>query len=145
MFRRHLITSVALTAVVAVALGLLYPLAVYGVGQVAFPWRANGSFVTRNGKVVASALIGQNYLDNKGNPDPNYFQPRPSAARNGSDPTARGAADPGPSDPRLVGFIPGLNAVELNGNSSDTNPFATKDDPYCVPTDDKGVPVTSPT
>jgi len=145
MFRRHLITSITLTAVVAVFLGLAYPLAVYGLGQAAFPWRANGSFITRNGKVVGSALIGQEFLDQKGNPDPRYFQPRPSAAGNGYDPTASGATNLGPSDPRLVGFIPGLNAVDLAGNTSTTNPFATKDDPYCVPTDAKtGSAVTSP-
>jgi K+-transporting ATPase ATPase C chain len=145
MFRRHLITSITLTAVVAVFLGLAYPLAVYGIGQAAFPWRANGSFITRNGKVVGSALIGQEFLDQKGNPDPRYVQPRPSAAGNGYDPTASGATNLGPSDPRLVGFIPGLNAVDLSGNPSTTNPFATKDDPYCVPTDAKtGAAVTSP-
>jgi K+-transporting ATPase ATPase C chain len=145
MFRRHLLTSLALTAVVAVALGLAYPLAVYGVGKVAFPWRANGSFVTRNGKVVASSLIGQEYLDSKGNPDGRYFQPRPSAAGAGYDPTASGASNLGPSNPLLVGFVPGLNTVDLDGNPSPTNPFATPDDPYCVPTDAKtGNPVASP-
>jgi K+-transporting ATPase ATPase C chain len=43
-----------------------------------------------------------------------------------------------------VGFIPGFNTVDLDGNTSKTNPFATKDDPYCVPTDKDGVAVTSP-
>jgi K+-transporting ATPase ATPase C chain len=144
MFRRHLVTSVALTAMVAVALGLVYPLTVYGVGQVAFKSRANGSFITRNGKVVGSALIGQEFLDKMGNPDPRYFQPRPSAAGNGYDPTASGATNLGPSDPRLVGFLPGFNTVDLDGNPSATNPFATKDDPYCVPLDEKGNAVPSP-
>jgi K+-transporting ATPase ATPase C chain len=145
MFRRHLMTSVLLTALVAIFLGLAYPLAVYGIGQVAFPWRANGSLITRDGKVVGSALLGQEFLDQKGNPDARYFQPRPSAAGNGYDPTASGASNLGPSDPRLVGFVPGFNSLDVHGNPSTTNPFATKDDPYCVPTDAKtGAAVTSP-
>jgi K+-transporting ATPase ATPase C chain len=145
MFRRHLITSLILTAIVGLGLGVVYPLAVYGIGQVAFSYRANGSLIHRNGKVIGSALIGQEFLDNKGNPDPRYFQPRPSAAGAGYDPTASGATNLGPSDPRLDGFVPGLNTVDLSGNPSSTNPFATKDDPYCVPTDaTTGNPVISP-
>ena len=144
MFRRHLITSFALTAVVAVSLGLLYPLAMTGVGKALFPWRTEGSFLKVNGKVVGSSLIGQEFLGKDGNPDPRYFQPRPSAAGSGYDPTSSGASNLGPSDPRLVGFIPGFNTVDLNGNTSKTNPFATQDDPYCVPTDPSGTAVTSP-
>jgi K+-transporting ATPase ATPase C chain len=145
MLRRHLLTSVVLTLIVGLGLGIVYPLVVTGIGQIAFPYRANGSIISRNGQDIGSALIGQEFLDNKGNPDPRYFQPRPSAAGNGYDPTASGASNLGPSDPRLVGFIPGLNTVDLTGNTSATNAFATKDDPYCVPTDAKtGSPVISP-
>ena len=145
MLRRHVLTSVILTLVVGIGLGLAYPAAVWAISRVAFPWRADGSLITRNGKVVGSALIGQEFLDAKGNPDPKYFQPRPSSAGAGYDPTASGASNLGPSNPLLVGFIPGLNTVDLSGNTSATNPFATKDDPYCVPTDEKtGNPVTSP-
>ena len=143
-FRRQIIPSLMLTAVVAVALGLVYPLVVTGIGQIALSRQANGSFVTQNGKVVGSSLIGQNFLDAKGNPDPKYFQPRPSAAGAGYDPTSSGASNLGPGDPRLVGFIPGFNAVGLDGAPSTANPFATAGDPYCVPTDDTGAPVTSP-
>jgi len=145
MFRRHVLTSIKLTLVVAFIFGLAYPLLVTGIGQAAFPWRANGSLISSNGKVVGSALIGQEFLDDKGNPDPRYFQPRPSAAGTGYDPTSSGASNLGPGDPRLVGFIPGFNSVDLQGNPSATNPFATKDDPYCVPTDKSGAVVTSPT
>jgi len=145
MYRRHLITSIKLTVIVAVLLGLAYPLLMTGIAQVAFPWRANGSLISSHGKVIGSALIGQEFLDDKGNPDPKYFQPRPSAAGAGYDPTASGASNLGPGDPRLVGFIPGFNTVGLQGKSSPTNPFATKADPYCVPTDKSGAAVTSPT
>lgn len=143
--RRQIIPSLMLTALVAAALGLAYPLLVTGIGQVAFPHQAGGSFVTSNGRVVGSSLIGQNFLDAKGNPDPKYFQSRPSAAGNGYDPTASGASNLGPGDPRLVGFIPGFNAVGLDGSPSRTNPFATPSDPYCVPTDAaSGAPVITP-
>ena len=145
MFRRHLFTSLILTVIVGLGLGIVYPLVVYGIGQVAFSYRANGSLIHRNGKLIGSALLGQEFLDSKGNPDPRYFQQRPSAAGEGYDPTASGASNLGPSNPLLVGFIPGLNTVDLNGDPSATNPFATKDDPYCVPTDaTSGDPVTSP-
>jgi K+-transporting ATPase ATPase C chain len=144
MFRRHVLTSVILTLIVGLGLGLVYPLVVTAVGEVAFPYRANGSLISRNGKVVGSALLGQEFLDTKGNPDPRYFQPRPSAAGEGYDPTASGASNLGPSDPRLVGFLPGFNSVGLDGSPSATNPFATSADPYCVPTDTSGDVVTSP-
>ena len=128
----------------AVALGLVYPLTLVGIGKVAFSYRANGSLITKNGQVVGSALIGQNFLDAKGNPLPQYFQPRPSDAGAGYDPTISSASNLGPGDPRLVGFIPGFNSVGLDGQPSKTNPFATKDDPFCVPTDPDGNPVTAP-
>ncbi|HEV3226655.1 MAG TPA: potassium-transporting ATPase subunit C [Acidimicrobiales bacterium] len=144
MFRRHLITSVLLTAVVAVFLGLVYPLVVTGIGQTVFRSQANGSFITHNGQAIGSKLIGQNFLDSKGNPDPRYFQSRPSAAGNGYDPQASGATNLGPSDPRLVGFIPGFNTLDLHGNPSADNPFANPSDPYCVPTDSSGKAVYQP-
>ncbi|MFE1173152.1 potassium-transporting ATPase subunit KdpC [Streptomyces sp. NPDC058773] len=70
--------------VLTVVCGVLYPLAVTGVAQAAFPSQANGSEVTADGKVVGSSLIGQRYdkgADKDGNPVPDlrYFQPRPSA------------------------------------------------------------------
>jgi K+-transporting ATPase ATPase C chain len=145
MLRRYIVSSVVMTALLAVLTGLLYPLAVYGIGRVTFPHRADGSFIKNSkGQLVGSSLLGQNFLDKDGNPDPRYFQPRPSAAGSGYDAAVSSATNLGPGDPRLVGFIPGFNSVGLDGNSSTTNPFATKDDPYCVPTDDTGAAVTSP-
>jgi potassium-transporting ATPase KdpC subunit len=143
--RRQIIPAIMLVAAFAVITGLIYPLAVWGIGQTTMAWRANGSFIKRNGQVVGSALIGQSFLDKKGNPLTQYFQPRPSAAGAGYDATASAASNLGPGDPRLVGFIPGFNSVGPDGNPSATNPFATKDDPYCVPVDaQSGSPVTSP-
>ncbi len=92
--------------VFTVILGLAYPLLVTGISQVVFPSAANGSRVEVNGKVVGSALIGQNFTDDKGNPLPRYFQPRPSAAgKTGYDPTSSGASNLGPSNPDLVKAI----------------------------------------
>jgi K+-transporting ATPase ATPase C chain len=144
--RRQLLTAAAATLVLAVLTGIIYPMAVWAVGQGAFNYRANGSFIKdTKGQVVGSALIGQEFLDKQGNPMPQYFQPRPSDAGTGYTANASAASNLGPGDPRLVGFIPGLNTVGLDGNTSATNPFATPGDPYCVPTDAKtGNPVISP-
>ena len=144
MFRRMLVSSVLLTAVTAVGLGIVYPVVVTGIGQAAFSSKANGSYIDRDGKAVGSSLLGQAFLDDKGNPDPRYFQPRPSAAGAGYDALSSSATNLGPGDPRLVGFIPGFNTVGLNGDPSATNPFSTSADPYCVPTDTDGAAVIHP-
>jgi potassium-transporting ATPase KdpC subunit len=144
--RRQAITAVLLLAVLAVLTGLVYPLVAYGVGQAAFAHQVNGSFVKRNGVVVGSSLIGQNFLDPKGNPLPQYFQPRPSdSLETPYNAIGSAASNLGPGDPRLVGFQPGLNTVDLRGDPSPTNVFATKADPWCVPTDPSGAPVIAPT
>ena len=89
-------TITAALAVLALTLlcGILYPLVVTGISQVAFPGNANGQLVYQHGRLVGSGLIGQNFadpvikhgkavLDKNGNavtvPDPRYFQTRPSA------------------------------------------------------------------
>jgi potassium-transporting ATPase KdpC subunit len=124
--RRQIIPAIVLTVVFAVFFGLVFPAVVTGIGRVVFPDRSNGSLVKVDGKVVGSALIGQEFLDSKGNPDPRYFQSRPSNAGAGYDPTASGASNLGPGDPRLVGNVPGLNIVGKN-------PYATPSDPWCLP------------
>jgi K+-transporting ATPase ATPase C chain len=92
--------------------GILYPLLMFGVGQGAFHNQANGSLVSENGKVVGSSLLCQEFVDAKGNPLPQYFQPRPSAASDptsktdyGCDPLFSAASNLGPNNSVLVQAI----------------------------------------
>lgn len=142
--RRHLLASVIMLAGATIVLGFGYSLAVTGLSLLLFRHQADGSLVSRDGKLAGSSLLGQSFADIKGNPLPGYFQPRPSAAGTGYDASASGASNLGPSNPLLTGFVPGINTAGLNGQPSPTNPFATRADPACVPTDPKGNPVTSP-
>ena len=137
LFGRHLVASLVMLAVVTVALGFGYPLVVTGLAQLFFHHQANGSLVYRDGKLAGSQLLGQEFLDNRGNPLPQYFQPRPSAAGAGYDGSSSGASNLGPSNPLLIGFVAGVN-------TAGANPFATAADPACVPLDRAGTPVTSP-
>jgi K+-transporting ATPase ATPase C chain len=97
--RRDVITSVIAVVVFTVLLGLLYPLAITGVGQVAFPGNANGQKVYARGKLVGSRIIGQSFtspvIGKNGKPEekeeelvtepnPLYFQSRPSATEGGA-------------------------------------------------------------
>jgi potassium-transporting ATPase KdpC subunit len=142
---RQALASLVMLAIVTVALGFGYPLVVTGISQLFFRNQANGSLVYKHGTLIGSTLLGQSFTDAKGNPLPQYFQPRPSAAGSGYDAAASGASNLGPSNPLLIGFVAGVNTVGLNGEPSLTNPFATRTDPACVPVDLKGNPVTSPT
>ena len=97
--RRDIVTSVIGIVVLTVLLGLAYPLVITGVSQVAFPGNANGQKVYVNGKLVGSRIIGQSFstpvLEKNGKPkeekgvvvtepDPRYFQSRPSATEGGA-------------------------------------------------------------
>jgi potassium-transporting ATPase KdpC subunit len=102
MLRRQLLTALKVTVVLTICLGIVYPLVVWGVSQVAFKSQADGSLVSRNGKVVGSSLIGQAFLSKDGTPLAQYFQPRPSAAGAGYDGNASSASNLGPSSPMLL-------------------------------------------
>ncbi len=97
--RRDIVTSIIGIVVFTVLLGIAYPLVITGVSQVAFPGNANGQKVYVNGKLVGSKIIGQSFekpvLDKNGKPkeeedevvtepDPSYFQSRPSATEGGA-------------------------------------------------------------
>jgi K+-transporting ATPase ATPase C chain len=93
---KHLGTSVRVTIVSIVLLGIVYPLAMTAIAQALFPRQANGSLVTANGKVVGSAIIGQLWTE------PKYFHGRPSAAGKGYDPTQTGGTNFGPTSKKLI-------------------------------------------
>ncbi|HSC91361.1 MAG TPA: K(+)-transporting ATPase subunit C [Gaiellaceae bacterium] len=94
--RRQLAPAVVVLALLTVLTGLAYPLAVTGAAQVAFADRANGSLLSRDGEVVGSRLIGQEFSGAR------YFHPRPSAAGAGYDAMASGPSNLGPTNPRLL-------------------------------------------
>jgi potassium-transporting ATPase KdpC subunit len=108
LVRQHIAAFRALL-VFTVVCGIIYPVVMVGVAQLAFRHQADGSLVTYNGKVVGSSLICQEFVDAKGNPLPQYFQPRASTASNpdsktdyGCDPNYSGAANLGPNNPTLL-------------------------------------------
>ncbi|MGO9876008.1 MAG: K(+)-transporting ATPase subunit C [Acidimicrobiia bacterium] len=103
--RRQLITGLTMTLTMIVLVGLAYPLAMTGIAQGLMKTKANGSYVSQNGKVVGSSLIGQNFLLKSGAPDPRYFQPRPSAAGTGYDAMASGGSNLGPSSNELISDV----------------------------------------
>ena len=128
MIRRQLITALVVVVVMTLTLGFVYPLVVTGFAQVAFHNKANDSLVKVNGKVVGSSLLGQNFTDKDGNPLPQYFQPRPSAAGDGYDASSSSASNLGPSNPNLIGNVPGV-AIGDDGKPLTTNPYATPSRP----------------
>jgi potassium-transporting ATPase KdpC subunit len=92
--------------ILTLVLGVAYTLVVTAVGQVASPAQANGSVVRdADGDVVGSALIGQSFTDAAGDPLPEWFQPRPSAAGDGYDAGASSGSNLGPENADLIAAI----------------------------------------
>ena len=119
-----------------VVLGFAYPLAVWLIAQLpGLSDQASGSLVEVDGKLLGSSLIGQRFTDAEGNPLPQYFQSRPSAAGDGYDPLATGASNLGPESivdapdtPSLLTMVCSRSAAagELDGVSG-ARPFCTGD------------------
>jgi potassium-transporting ATPase KdpC subunit len=111
-FVRQHIAGLRLLLVFTVVCGVIYPVVIWGVAQGLFHHQANGSLVSFHGRTIGSSQLCQEFTDAKGNPLPQYFQPRPSAAilagaKNdyGCDPRFSSASNLGPNNPALVKLI----------------------------------------
>ena len=114
---RPLWTALRALLVLTVVLGLVYPLAITAVGQLALPAQSNGTLLSSGGEVIGSSLIGQSFTDEDGAALPEWFQSRPSAAGAGYDGGASSGSNYGPENADLIAAVEDRKAavVELEG------------------------------
>src|SRR6185503_6474958 len=93
---KQIYPAVAITVVLTVLLGVVYPLVVTGLAYVIFPANAQGSLIEKDGKTIGSRLIGQAFTG------PGYFHSRPSAAGSGYDGAASAGTQLGPTSQKLL-------------------------------------------
>ena len=97
--KKNLITAVLMTIVTTLLLGVVYPLVVTALAQVAFHDKANGQLISKNGKLIGSRIIGQPFTG------PGYFHSRPSAAGIGYDAANSGGSNLGPTNQKLIARV----------------------------------------
>lgn len=98
-FLKELRISILITVVLCVIVSGIYPVLIWGLGQLFFRYQANGSLIESDGKIVGSALLAQGFSGEK------YFHPRPSAAGTGYDPLNSGGSNLGPTSQKLIDGI----------------------------------------
>lgn len=96
----HIRISIRITLALLVITCVFYPLAVWGIGQTFFHHKANGSLITRDGKVIGAEIIGQHFAGER------FFHGRPSSAgTDGYDASASGGTNWGPTSKKLLDAI----------------------------------------
>jgi potassium-transporting ATPase KdpC subunit len=98
-FLKELRISILITVVLCIIVSGIYPVLIWGLGQLFFSYQANGSLIESDGKIVGSALLAQGFSGEK------YFHPRPSAAGTGYDPLNSGGSNLGPTSQKLIDGI----------------------------------------
>ena len=112
---KELKPAILITFVLTILTGILYPLAVTGIAQTIFHKQANGSLIERDGKVIGSEIIGQNFTK------PEYFHPRPS--QNSYDAANSGGSNLGPTNPALADRLKKDGAQFRKDNPDYTGPI----------------------
>jgi potassium-transporting ATPase KdpC subunit len=107
---RNLITAVLMTISTTVLLGLIYPLAITAIAQVAFSDKANGQLIQRGGVTIGSRIIGQGFSK------PGYFRPRPSATGTPYDAANSGGSQLGPTNRKLIDAVRASAAAARSEN-----------------------------
>src|SRR5882762_4720672 len=114
---RQYAAALRMLIIFTVILGVAYPLLITVIAQIpGLKSRADGSPIKVAGQVVGSKLLGQSFTDDKGNPLPQYFQSRPSAAGDGYDPTASSPSNLGPES--VVDTLPDPSVKDDSGTQS---------------------------